>query len=406
MKLARVSLIVPASLAVIALATASCKRAPAPDAAPAADTATVAPAPRVHFAKVSERTLPPTLEASGSITADSTSEVAAPAGGLVIEVPIDVGTRVKKGDVLVRLDPRGPSLGLAAAGAQAEQVKARLGLGPNQRFEPEKVANVRVAKEAMDLAVNDEARQKALLDSGSISQATWDQVRSHAEQTRAQYEAAVNAARQDWASLLAAESQASTAQKALSDTAIRAPFDGAIAERRISPGEFASMGKVVAVLVDDTPVRFKMDIAEADAGKVAIGKEVLVTVAAFPGRTFKGTIKRISASVKAQSRALPIEAEIANDDEVLKPGFFGRGQINVGGADVKALFVPANAIGNTGSASRVFVRAGTRVAEKIVTVGRELDGLVEVKGALAATDEIATDQIDKLSDGAEYALAN
>ncbi len=126
-----------------------------------------------------------------------------------------------------------------------------------------------------------------------------------------------------------------------------------------------------------------------------------ITVAAYPGRVFHGKVKRIGASMKAQSRALPIEIEVPNDEGSLKPGSFARAQIALGAGDAPALLVPKSAIGTSGSASRVFVRVGNRVSERIVAVGREVEGLTEIRGTLTAADEIAIDAVDKLSDGAE-----
>jgi RND family efflux transporter MFP subunit len=387
-----------------ALLGAGCKKPDAgANAQPAVDLAPQ-PAIETQFTKIVSRKLPPTLESSGTLAPDETSEVASATAGIVVKVLVDVGTRVKKGDPLVQLDPRDPALRGQAANAQAAQAEARLGIKPGEKFDPEKMAEVRAAKEAMDLAVTDAQRTKALFDSGGVAQAQWDVARSRAEQAKAQYDAAVNGAQQAWAGLLAAKAQAGLASKAVADATVRAPFDGAVSERRITAGEFAMMGRVVAVVVRDNPLRLKIDIPEADATKVAEGKEVLATVATYPGRVFKGTVKRIGASVKAQSRTLPIEAEFANDDGTLKPGTFARCEIATGGAEQDALLVPRSAIGTSGTASRVFVRSGSRVVERIVTVGREVEGLVEVRGTLAASDEVATMAVDQLSDGAEVKI--
>jgi RND family efflux transporter MFP subunit len=258
----------------------------------------------------------------------------------------------------------------------------------------------------MDLAVTDADRTKPLFENGSISAAQWDETRTRAEQAKAQYDAALNGARQAWAALLGAQSQAGLAQKAVADTAIRAPFDGGIAEKRISEGEYANPGRVVMVVVRDRPLRLRIDVPEVDSAKVAVGREVTLTVAAYPGRVFKGKIARVGASLASQSRSLPVEAEIANDDGALKPGFFAHASIDLGGADETTLLVPRAAIGSSGSASRVFVRSGNRVVERIVTLGREIDGLVEIHGALTPNDEIATDSLDALSDGAEIQVAS
>lgn len=391
-------------LSLAALLGAGCKK-PGSEQTNAQPAADVAPPTAIEtsFVKVTERKLPPTLEASGTLAADEMSEVASATSGIVTKVLVDVGSRVKKNEALVELDRRDPSMRGTAANAQAAQAQARLGIKDGEKFEPEKMAEVRAAKEAMDLAVTNATRTKSLFDSGGVPQATWDEARARAEQAKAQYDSALNGAQQAWAGLLAAKAQSSLASKAVADATVRSPFDGAVSERRISPGEFAQMGRVVAVVVRDNPLRLKIDIPEADISRITQGKPVLISVATYPGRVFKGNVARIGASVKAQNRTLPVEAEIPNNDGALKPGSFARAEIDTGGAEEAAILVPRSAIGTSGTASRVFVRAGNRVVERIVTVGREVDGLVEVKGTLTSADEVATSGVDKLGDGSEVA---
>jgi RND family efflux transporter MFP subunit len=399
----------PRSLCAIAclllpIALGACKRPAGAEKTEATAAVEASAVPAVRFTKVIEVSLPSTLEASGTLAADESSEVAAPGPGIVLAVEVDVGSKVKKGDVLVRLDGRDASLRLAQANAARAQSAARLGMTKGDAFDPKKMAEVRAAKEAMDLAVSDAERTKSLFESGGVPQAQWDAARTRAEQARAQYDAAINGAQQAWAGLTAADAQANLAQKAVSDTLIRAPFDGAVAERRISAGEYAQVGKVVVVLVQQDPLRLRLEIPEADAGQVAEGRDVSLSVAAFPGRVFRGKIVRIGASIKTQTRSLPLEAEVPNADGALKPGTFARAQISLGGSERRALVVPRAAVGTTGSASRVFVRAGARVIERIVNIGREVDGNVEIRGTFAASDEVAVTEIDKLSDGAEIKL--
>jgi multidrug efflux pump subunit AcrA (membrane-fusion protein) len=131
---------------------------------------------------------------------------------------------------------------------------------------------------------------------------------------------------------------------------------------------------------------------------------VELTVAAHPNKVFKAEIKRVSASINARNRTLPVEAEIANPSGELKAGFFAKARIALEGEPTEALLVPRAAIGVTGNASRVFVKVADRVAERLVTLGREVDGMVEVRGGqLTATDEVATEALDQLSDGAQVA---
>ncbi|MDI3285505.1 efflux RND transporter periplasmic adaptor subunit [Polyangium sp. 15x6] len=394
-----------AALALLLSFTPSCARKSAEQKAKPAESATAEPAPAVKFAKVTERKLSPTLELTGTLAADETSEVAAATSGIVTKVVIDVGTRVKKGDILVQLDSSDPALRAQAADASAAQALAKLGVKKGEKFDPNNVAEVRAAKESMDLAVSEADRTKKLYEGGSVAASQWDQARSRAEQARAQYEAALNGAAQGWAGLAAAQSQANLARKSVADTSIRAPFDGAVAERRATVGEFAPMGKVIAVVVRDETLRLRIDVPETDASKVTIGKEVTLTVSAHPGKTFKGLVKRVGASLKAQSRTLPIEAEVANGDGLLKPGYFARAYVELGETETNALFVPRAAIGSSGSANRVFVRSGNRVVERIVTLGREIDGEVEIRGNVLPTDEVATERVDLLQDGVDVNVA-
>jgi RND family efflux transporter MFP subunit len=325
---------------------------------------------------------------------------------VVVTINVDTGARVKKGDPLVVLDARNAQLQSSAAGAAVSQARARLALqeGENpgaRKLDPDQVPEVRAAKQARDLAKADADRVKQLYDQGAISQSTWDEARTRAETSAAQYDAAVNAVNATVAQLSSAQAQAGLASKAVNDTTVRAPFDGAVAERRISVGEFANVGRVVAVVVKDNPLRLRIDVPEAELSRVELGKPVQVTVAAYPGRIFLGEIKRISASLKAASRTLPVEAEIDNSEGRLRPGLFAQGQLTLSGDARPSVLVPEAAVGTSGTSARVFIKAGDRVTEKLVKTGRKVDGLIEVLGPIAAGDEVAVDHVDELADGLE-----
>jgi multidrug efflux pump subunit AcrA (membrane-fusion protein) len=383
-----------------ALVLSGCKREDAATAAepPAASASAPDSALAVRFARIEVRRVAPVLELTGTLDPRERSEVAAQTAGVVRKINVDVGSRVKKGDVLAVLDTSEAQLRFAAAEAAAEQQRARLGLKSGEAFDASRVADVRSAKEASELRAKEAERARALAKSGAISTATLDQATSAAEQAAAQLDAARNAAEQAWAGLNAAKAQARLSRKALGDTRVLAPFDGAVIQRRISTGEYAALGRVVAVLVDDNPLRLRLDVPEADSASVGPGKEVLLRVAAYPERDFRGVITRVGASLDAASRTLPVEADIRNDERMLHPGFFASARIALEGDDVSALFVPKSALGRAGNSSRVFVRAGNRVVEKLVVAGRQTGDSVEVRGPLSETDEVAIDNVDRLSD--------
>ena len=377
-------------IAVGAAGAVACKKStPTPTGPEPAVSGAGAQAVSVRFVKVESRKLAPVLEISGTLDPDEKSEVAAQFGGAVKSVAVDVGTRVKKGDVLVVLDSSEAALRLAAAKSTADQQRARLGLDNGNGFDAEAVPDVKAAKEARDLAVLEAARTEKLAKQGAVSVSSADQAK--------------NGAKQGFAALKTAEAQSRLSGKNLKDTKVVAPFDGAVQERRINAGEFAGVGRVVAVVVKDNPLRLKIDVPESEIAGVAVGSLVALRVSAFPGRDFTGTVKRMGAAINAYSRTLPVEAEVPNDDGRLKPGFFVRAQVSLQGAPSDVLLVPESAVGSTGSNARVFLRDGNRVVEKLVSVGRHVGELVEVRGPLKAGDEIAADNLDQLADSREVA---
>ncbi len=382
------------------LGSFGCKK---PDAQPTSDktdtNTQAAPVP-AHFAKVEERTLPPRLEVSGTLDADQQSELAAQSAGTVLIVNVDLGTRVKKGDIIVELDPREASLKLQSATASAQQQRARLGLDGKSKFDAETVADVRAAKDALDLANTELGRSEALLKDGAIPKAQYDQAKSNRDRAAAQYDIAKNSTDQTFAGLSGADAQAGLSAKTLDDTKIRAPFDGVIAEKRVSAGEYANIGRVVAVLVKDDPLRLRFEVAEANMASMLVGAKVELHVAAFPGVPFDGIIKRVGASVRVSSRTLPVEAEVPNAKRTLKPGLFARASIALGGDPIPTLLVPKTSLLPGASGSRLFVKSGDRVVERLVVTGASLDELIEVKGQVKAGEEVAIDGVDKLSDGA------
>src|ERR1044071_2474056 len=116
-----------AALALVAALTPACKRGEEGKAKPDA-TASARAKPSVRFVKAEGRPLAQTLDISGSLAADETSEVAAQSNGVVVSITVDTGARVKKGDPLVILDARNAQLQSSAAGAAVSQARARLAL--------------------------------------------------------------------------------------------------------------------------------------------------------------------------------------------------------------------------------------------------------------------------------------
>src|SRR3954467_10533337 len=132
------------------------------------------PAPvAIHVAKVDTQPIDRFLRVTGSIAADEHADVAAEIGGRAIGTPVERGTRVTAGAVLVRISGTEADASLREADANAAQLEARLGLADGQPFEPTRVPEVLNAKASLDWAEADFARIKALLDQKVVSQAEY-----------------------------------------------------------------------------------------------------------------------------------------------------------------------------------------------------------------------------------------
>jgi membrane fusion protein (multidrug efflux system) len=364
-----------------------------------ADRATTAPA-RVSVAPV-EATQQPIarfIQATGTLMAEERADVAAETGGRVVAAPIERGTAVGQGAMLIQLSPAETDAQAREADANAAQIEARLGVTAEKPFDVDSVPEVQNARATFDLAQSEFARIRSLLDQRVVSQSEFDQRRTQVEATRQQYEAARNGASQQYQSLQAARARVSLARKALDDTVVRAPFSGLVAERLVSAGDYVTRGMKVAVVVRINPLRAQLTVPEQFISAVAVGQPITFEVDAYPGRQFEGRIRYVSPTLQADQRALTVEAVVPNPGSELKPGLFATARIQQP-KQTLAILVPASAVQTAAGTSRVWVVDGDRVEERVVTIGQPLDALVEVTNGLKAGERVATANVAQLADG-------
>jgi RND family efflux transporter MFP subunit len=262
------------------------------------------------------------------------------------------------------------------------------------------VANARAAQE---LARRDFERARQLHEQRLLSQSDFDQRRAQMEASERQYDVARNIAEQQYQSLLGARARVTLAQKALADTVVRAPFAGVVGERFVAVGDYVTRGTKVATVMRVDPLRVELTVPEQYVAAVATGRAVTFTVDAYPGQTFSGVVRYVSPSVKAETRALTVEAVVPNGDGQLKPGFFATARIEQASAQ-PGLMVPVTAVRTVAGTARVFVVAGDRVEERIVTTGGEAGGQVEITSGLKPGEQVAAGGVEQLVDGIRIAV--
>ena len=358
------------------------------------------------------RQLPRYFEATGSFAANEKSDVMPSTTGKVVALGVDMGSYVRRGQMVVTLDAVDLRLRLEQAQAQLEQSKAtqrqneaKIGLRPGQKFTPENVPEVAAARASLDLAEKNLRRYEKLIESGDVSRAALDQQRSQRDQLREQYNVAIHQAQQNYASVAnakaavdAAESQVGLAKRSLSYAIVIAPISGFVSERTANLGEYVSPQQKVATIVNLNPLRVRIDIPEQAIPRVHVGESVSVRVSAYPDRNFAGHIARISPNVTPTSRTLTVEAEVQNPNGELKPGQFATVRILMPQNET-AVLVPQRALHQVSGATYVFVIKNGRAEQRLVQSGQTEGDLIEIKSGVSADEIVATGNVDQLSDG-------
>lgn len=391
------------------------------------------PPVQVTVAKAESRNVPAFIQATGSLVADEVSNVAPKVAGKVVNVRVNVGEFVAQGTEIARLDDRDARLELASAQASVKQAQAsvrqaeaRLGLAPNGKFNASAIPEVRSANAVYEQnlaelrqAEANEARYRDLVETGDVAMITYEQyrtardtARARANSAREQLDAAVNSARQNNAAITsaqaaveAARTQVGTAEQALADTIIRAPFSGFVSERPTAVGEFVTSASVIVTLLRTNPMKIQIRVAEADVPSVALGRGVTLQVDAYRDRSFAGTVTAINPSVDPASRAAMVEASIQNPDNVLRAGMFATARITKEGGGT-GVFVPKTAIYNDRPTQsyRAFVIVDGIAKLRVVQLGPEEGEYQQILSGLEADETVATSNLEQLYEGAKVGV--
>lgn len=302
--------------------------------------------------------------------------------GFVEEIRVDVGSRVKKGDLLVRLSA--PELlsqraqaeaALHAAESQLTSAEAKLKSDEGTRERLEAASKTPGVVAENDVMV---ATQTVAADRGGVAAAD-----NH-----------VKAARDALRAVSQMESYLT----------IAAPFSGVVSRRNLHPGALVgpaagqSATQPILQIVDADRLRLVVPVPEAEVGAMALGRAVPFTVAAYLGETFSAPIARVSHDVNVQTRTMHVELDVQNQDGKLAPGSFATVTWPIE-RTYPTLFVPASAVAS--DQQRTFViRVANNTAEWVtVQTGASVKGEIEVVGELHAGDEVIRNATDSIRNG-------
>ena len=241
-------------------------------------------------------------------------------------------------------------------------------------------AEVAALREAQSAYSDAERQYKRLADvvtQGTVTRAALDTQGATRDQARARSEAI---------------------RARLSDRVITAPFAGVLGFRTVSPGTLVTPGTAIATLDDIETLKLDFSLPETSLGALKLGDPITGRSAAFPDRTFPGTVRSLDSRVDPLTRALTVRARIDNSARALKPGMLLVVELATGSR--QALAVPEISVLQLGDEAYVFKVGAKQTAERtVVQVGARRGGLVEIRGGLSEGDLVVGEGNVKLRPG-------
>ncbi|NEX60647.1 efflux RND transporter periplasmic adaptor subunit [Noviherbaspirillum sp. 17J57-3] len=310
------------------------------------------------------------LPLTGSLRAVNQAAVKAKVAGEVREVLVREGEPVKAGQVLVNMDASDYQ-------ARLEQAKGAL----------------LAARGQLEIAVKARDNNKALLDKGFISKNAYDNAASQYDIARANVDSAKGAL--------------DVAQKALSDTVVKAPISGLVSSRSVQPGEKVSPDNKLLDVVDLRLMEMEAAVPTAEIMNVSLGQEVQVRMEGMR-QPIAGKVARINPAAQAGSRSIMVYVQIDNPQNLLRVGMFGQAQLTLS-RKTGVLTVPQSAVQADGAGSFVYAVENDKIVRKPVKPGvRGDDGegaAVEITEGLVDGARIVRTNLGNLRPGTIVRMA-
>lgn len=327
-------------------------------------TADVEPAPsrskRVVVAEVESRALDRTLRFAGVARAARRAELSFPTGGRLLARPAELGDRLRRGEVVARLDRRKMDNAVDGARAASGEIEARRRQAELERQRVERLAA-----------------------SGAATAEELEQVTAAAEALAAGSEAA--------------EARLREAERMRGDAALVAPFDGVVSEVRLEPGEHAAAGQTVLVISGDGAIEVEIAVPEAVVGRLESGAPARARLPFDDDRTVDGTVRSVARAASGQAGLFPVVVSFG-DQAGLAPGATLEVLLDSRGGE--SVTVPLTAILDPGGGRpSVFRLRGESVEKVAVSVESIAGERVAVSGGLEPGDRVVVAGHGGLLDG-------
>jgi RND family efflux transporter MFP subunit len=348
--------------------------------------------PRLVVIRVTRGTAENAITLPGTMQAVTEAPILARADGYLKRRLVDIGDRVRAGQIVAEIDA--PELdqqihqaaaAVEQAGAAVEQAQAALEQGRANR----------------DLARITAERSKTLTERGIASRQEGDQSLAQLAAQDANVQALEKAIVAQRSSLTAARANLTRLQAIQAYRLVRAPFDGVITVRNVDVGALVNAGNTLLYRIAQTGrLRTYVNVPQASVNSVHVGQAAVLTVAQLPGRSLQGTVTRTAKALDPATRTMLVEVEVPNADGMLFPGTYA--EVDLSGSHANPpLVVPASAvIFRTDGAQLAVVDADGIVHLQKIAVGRDYGNRVEVLQGLAEGATIIAAPGDVAREGA------
>lgn len=303
----------------------------------------------------------PQLMLSGSIEGKTTAAISAKIAGRIEAVLVEEGQAVKAGDALVKLESA--ELANSFRAAKESVVKARINY---------------------DLAMADYNRYQMLSSQGAVSAQQFDNAAAKLKSAEAD--------------LASATANLDSAEKQYGNGTITAPVDGVVANKTATVGQVISPGAALMVVEDINQVLASINIEQKDLGRIKIGQQAAVTVDAYDGKVFNGTIETINPEAGANSRMFRVKVKLDNESGALRAGMFAKVQL-AAGEQAKVLTVPQSAVIQKQGLYYIFVVEDNKAVRRQAEIGEVTGETIQIKSGLAAGEKVIISSVNQLKDG-------
>jgi RND family efflux transporter MFP subunit len=336
----------------------------------------------VKTVPVAETPIGETVTVNGTLAAFDQTTVGMKVAGRLQSISVDLGTVVRKGQAIARLEQQDYQLRVQQAEAALAQARARLGLSPDggdDRVAAEQTGTVREAKAVLDESKAKRDRAARLINQGIIPKAEMDTADADYKVAASHYQDAVEEIRNRQGVLAQRRSEVNMARQQLADTVLYAPMNGVVQQKTASVGEYLAAGAPVVDIVQIDPLRLRVEVPERESHNIHQGQSVRVTVEGDE-EAYLGAVKRLSPTISQQNRVLAVEADVRNSGR-LRPGAFVKAEI-ITNQTATAATVPTSAVVTFAGIEKVITVEGGKAVEKVVMTGRRGADWVEIKSGV------------------------